>query len=251
MNYIYRITLLCGYLSGKYYLGKHTGFLTDGYAGSGRIVKDYFKKYGRKKNVTYIKEILEFNASIVINSEREREVIGDLWQTDPNCLNCCEGGCTGGLNIVPWNKGAKGCYSEKTIEKMRNAKLGTTPWNKGKHGIYSNETRTKIGDSARGRKDTTDTRRKKSEKLTGRPVSQQTREKISTAKKGRKWTIESRQKIMKPILQFTKDKILVKEWNGAREAGEQLGLSYKQIWKGLNGQRKYVGGFIWKYKEGA
>ena len=106
IHYIYKITLLCGKLSGKYYLGKHTtSNPKDGYTGSGRIVKDYFKKYGRKKNVTYIKEIIEYNTSMEINAEREKVIIGDLWETDPNCLNCCEGGVSGISSHPVWNKG--------------------------------------------------------------------------------------------------------------------------------------------------
>ena len=64
-HYIYKITLLCGSLKNKYYLGKHTtSNWKDGYVGSGKIVQDYFKKYGRKKNITYKKEIIEFNTTI-------------------------------------------------------------------------------------------------------------------------------------------------------------------------------------------
>lgn len=39
--------------------------------------------------------------------------------------------------IIPWNKGKTGVYSEKTLEKMRNAKIGKMPWNKGLKGIQT------------------------------------------------------------------------------------------------------------------
>lgn len=45
--YIYKIHFLCGFPSGRYYIGKHkhTGDLSnDKYAGSGSFCKAYFKK---------------------------------------------------------------------------------------------------------------------------------------------------------------------------------------------------------------
>lgn len=59
--YTYKITLLKGSLNNYYYLGKHsTNNLNDGYAGSGKIIKSYYKKYGKLENITYTKEILSF-----------------------------------------------------------------------------------------------------------------------------------------------------------------------------------------------
>ena len=56
--YTYKIILLKGSLAGKYYYGQHkTNRLNDSYAGSGKIIKAYFKKYGAVVNDTYIKEI--------------------------------------------------------------------------------------------------------------------------------------------------------------------------------------------------
>lgn len=55
--YIYKIHFLCGFPSGRYYIGKHkhTGDLSnDKYTGSGNFCKAYFKKYGKKEGITYI-----------------------------------------------------------------------------------------------------------------------------------------------------------------------------------------------------
>ena len=58
-RYTYKITLLNGSLAGHYYFGQHsTDDLNDGYAGSGRLVTDYYKKYGKIEHQTYIKEII-------------------------------------------------------------------------------------------------------------------------------------------------------------------------------------------------
>ena len=252
VHYIYKITLLCGTLAGKYYLGKHTTKNTkDGYAGSGKVITDYFKKYGKKKNVTYVKEIIEYNDSIETNSIREKIIIGDLWKTDPNCLNCCEGGSTGGLSIVPWNKGKIGCFSDETIKKMSDVKKGKTSPFKGVHGRYTEETLKKIGDSSRGRVTSEETKKKLSAKSKGHTLSFESRKKISIKNKGRKHSNEAKIKMMIPIVQCALDGEYIREWNGATEVENTIGISHKQIWKCLKGYRKQVGGYIWKYKEAA
>ena len=93
--YIYKIHFLCGFPSGRYYIGKHkhTGDLNnDKYTGSGNFCKAYFKKYGKKEGITYIKEILEINPSEEINNQREELIIGDKYKTDPLCMNLVSGG---------------------------------------------------------------------------------------------------------------------------------------------------------------
>ena len=250
IHYIYKITLLCGKLAGKYYIGKHsTSNKRDGYAGSGRIVTDYYKKYGRKKNITYIKEIIEYNQTMAENAEREKIIIGDLWKTDPNCLNCCEGGETGGLTIVPWNKGKKGCFSDETIKKMSEAKKGKPSPFKGVHGRYTEDTLKKISDAGKGRIVSEETRKKHSEKSKGHTLSEEARRKISEANKGRMWSENAKIKKMRPILQYSLDGEYIGEWRGATEVENTIGLSHKQIWKCLKGYTKQFGGYVWKYKE--
>lgn len=51
-----------------------------------------------------------------------------------------------------------------------------------------------------------------------------------------------------PILQFTKDGELVKEWPSAREAERQLGIPHSNIYACLKGHYKSAGGFVWRYK---
>ena len=92
VHYIYKIHFLCGFPTGRYYLGKHTGKINDSYAGSGNFCYAYYKKYGKIPGKTYIKEILEINPSKKINSDREKYTVGDLWKTDPLCMNLCPGG---------------------------------------------------------------------------------------------------------------------------------------------------------------
>lgn len=107
LYYIYKITFLCGSPEGRYYLGKRKysreDVNKDSYTGSGAFPKEYFKCYGKIPNVTFIKEILEYNSDAKINSIRETEIIGDLWKTDPLCMNRIFGGL-GGEEFVEGTK---------------------------------------------------------------------------------------------------------------------------------------------------
>lgn len=38
-------------------------------------------------------------------------------------------GGSGSRGLTPWNKGKENCYKESTLQKMRQAKIGTTPSN--------------------------------------------------------------------------------------------------------------------------
>lgn len=100
-HYIYKIIFLCGYPTGRYYLGKRTyrgkNLQNDPYKGSGNFCRAYFKKYGGIYGETYLKEIIEINPSRTINREREKVIIGDLWYTDPLCMNQRHGGDGGAI----------------------------------------------------------------------------------------------------------------------------------------------------------
>lgn len=82
IHYIYKIMFLKGSLKGCYYIGKRTSVIRkkkmewanfsdpiewakndvmfDNYVGSGRVPRDYFKKYGKELGVTFNKEIIFF-----------------------------------------------------------------------------------------------------------------------------------------------------------------------------------------------
>lgn len=93
--YIYKIHFLCGFPTGRYYIGKHIHYGTldtDKYAGSRNFCKAYYKKYGKILGETYLKEIIEINPSEDINSLREKELIGNLYISDPLCMNMVAGG---------------------------------------------------------------------------------------------------------------------------------------------------------------
>lgn len=120
VHYIYKIHFLCGFPTGRYYLGKHTGYIEDNYAGSGNFCNAYYKKYGGILGKTYIKEILEINPSKKINGNREKEVIGDLWKTDPLCMNQKPGG-EGGCGPGKYASRYGATVTQKTREKISKA----------------------------------------------------------------------------------------------------------------------------------
>ena len=53
----------------------------------------------------------------------------------------------------------------------------------------------------------------------------------------------------KPVLQFTLDNILVKEYPSIRQAERETGFNQAYIVKCCKGNRKQAYGFKWKYKE--
>lgn len=91
--YTYKVTCLQGSFAGKYYFGQHhTDDLDDGYCGSGTLVNNYYKKYGKEENVTYTKEILNFYSNMTELNEAEFKLIGDKYNSDTMCLNLIAGG---------------------------------------------------------------------------------------------------------------------------------------------------------------
>lgn len=111
-HYIYKIYFLKGSPEGRYYYGKRSFYggsiEKDHYTGSGNFCFAYFKKYGIVEGETYRKEIIEENPDMDTNRDREDFWIGDLWKTDPLCMNQGPGG--------------KGCAEHKTLVECQNAK---------------------------------------------------------------------------------------------------------------------------------
>lgn len=157
---IYKITLLKGSLAGHYYYGQHrTKNINDNYAGSGRIISNYYKKYGKIKDETYHKEIISFCESIDELNATEINIINTLYKDDPKCLNLKSGG--GGLGISEETRNKlrlshSGKHqSEETKEKisknngMKNKEVSSrvAEKHKGIHNIISDEQKHKISET--------------------------------------------------------------------------------------------------------
>ena len=86
-HFIYKIT---NNINGKFYIGVHnTSDLGDGYKGSGNVIREAFKKYG-KKNFT--KEIVEFFDTSIEAYNKEREIVCESLINNPMCYNIMIGG---------------------------------------------------------------------------------------------------------------------------------------------------------------
>ena len=57
-----------------------------------------------------------------------------------------------------------------------------------------------------------------------------------------------RKALSKPIIQYTKDGVLVREYLSIAEADHISGVKKSNIHQVLSGKNKLAGGFIWKYK---
>ena len=52
-----------------------------------------------------------------------------------------------------------------------------------------------------------------------------------------------------PIIQFSLDGTLIREWPSLSEAGRQLGIHQQNIGQCCKGRLKHAGGFVWRYKD--
>jgi hypothetical protein len=124
---------------------------------------------------------------------------------------------------------------------------------------------TKVAIKNTGSKRTEETRIQMSASAKGKIRTEQHCANLSIAKrgkpssfKGKTFNSESINKIkqnrkgkgVKPIIQYTLDGILIKEWSSIKEAAESLGLHIGTIGGCIRRSKHYKtsGGFIWRYK---
>lgn len=85
----------------------------------------------------------------------------------------------------------------------------------------------------------------------GVPLSEATKKAMSEARKGHSVSEATKKAIgkarSKKILQFTKYGEFIKEWQSAREAHRELGISQGNICACCNGKRKSASDYIWRY----
>ena len=113
MRYYYTYQVL--FNNGDYYLGKHsTKDIDDGYTGSGKKLQE------RTDPFTF--NIVEYYNSEDDLNVAEEELIGDLWYTDPKCLNLTGGG-HGGWGGCNATVDKSYMLTEEYREKMRQSAL--------------------------------------------------------------------------------------------------------------------------------
>jgi hypothetical protein len=128
----------------------------------------------------------------------------------------------------------------------------------------SSETKSKMSKSHIGKKVSKETKLKISKSTKGKKLSESHKIKIKNSSIGRKCPhniITNKNKIgskhseetklkisnmvKKPVLQFTKNGVFIKEWPGGNSVKKELQISISMC---VNGKRKTAGGFIWRFK---
>lgn len=139
--YIYKITCTAGSFKNHYYIGQHkTANLDDGYKGSGVKIQSYYKKYPND----YKKEILCWCDSEEDMNVKEDFYVGDLYATDPMCLNLK----AGGGNRPGYSDETRKKISENSASRRPEVRKKISEGNKGKY--VSKETRKKLSDATKG-----------------------------------------------------------------------------------------------------
>lgn len=152
------------------------------------------------------------NITYILNQLEEDFV--NLYDSVENGYNCRYGG------------GSKGKHSEESKEKMRIAATGKKA---------SEETKEKM------------------RKYSYSETNLNKLKIMSELNKGRTHSDKSKLKMreksrMKPVLQYSKEGVFIKEWECAKDVDTQLGIAKSSIAKCAKNNAKSAGGFIWKYK---
>jgi group I intron endonuclease len=120
-------------INGKYYIGKHeTETLSDGYLGSGLLLKKAIKKYGHEN---FSREILYVFDNKNEMEAKEREIITESMISDSSCYNIAIGGQGGNLGPMvnkkigkTMSKLLKGkSKTNKHIQAIKDSKIGYKP----------------------------------------------------------------------------------------------------------------------------
>lgn len=237
IHYIYKIHFLCGFPSGRYYIGKRTyhgrDLSRDKYTGSGNFCAAYFKKYGTVEGETYIKEILEINPSGEINKDREDFWIGDLWKTDPLCMNQtgARHGCVGDHRKRP-----------NSTKRVKINQYDLT-------GKYI-KTWDCVGDILEGMGYTEHARSRLWEAYTKK-------NKTAFGYLWRRYNGSTEDidpgKIAdvkgKPVKQYTLDGKFIQSFPSAESAAKSIGKPSANIKKVVKGKAQYAYGYVWRYEK--
>ncbi len=114
IHYIYKTT--CN-VTGRWYIGMHSTInLSDGYMGSGKILRYSIRKYGVENHTKEIVEFCETREELVL---REIEIVNKELISDGLCMNLKEGGFGGFSSEEHMKKCSKAGNDTKRI-KLKN-----------------------------------------------------------------------------------------------------------------------------------
>ena len=256
-HYIYKITLLLGKLAGYYYYGKRTihkdlGPITPeedvNYTGSGKIIKNYFKKYKdiKQEGVTHIKEIIETNPDKYTNAEREKVYV-DTHLDDPMCINIAKGGFGGGSPGHEVSQETRKKISERLVGNPKLRHIGVDHPMYGKH--HSEETRKKLSESHKGKTHTLSAkdRKKISERMKGIVIPPETRKKISDTLKGNICWNKMEGAQSRYIKQTDMEGNVIKIWDLETECFTTYGYRLSHVKSCCDGERKTHKKCFWEW----
>lgn len=281
-DYVYFVYLTINKVNGKMYIGQHKcryeEQFTDGYLGSGSIIKQAVNKYG-KDNFERI--ILEYAESPEELNELESKYVTEEIMQSPDFYNLK----TGGDAHVVMSEEAKEKMSEaqtrlwknpehrkKMSERHRDCSGENNPmygvrlcgerhYLFGKH--LPNEIKQKISDTLKGKF------AGERHPMWGKKHSNESIEKMREShkgkqawNKGRKWSEESKKKMSeshigklagssnpraRKVVQYTKDGVLVRCYDCIKDAINETGImGICGVCRGVHSQ---AGGYVWRYAE--
>ena len=193
LHYLYKTK---NKVNGKYYIGRHSTTKIDNYFGSGTVLKRAIEKYGLEN---FQVEILEYFDSYESLIEAEKKMIDSIL-FDPMSYNVSVGG-EGGSHKSQWTNERRNKHGQIMLEVYKNnesrekisesisklhEKTGKLYWSE--EGIESKKQKMKGNKNKLGKKESEETRIKKSIAHKGKPVapfSELHKEKISSNRKGK------------------------------------------------------------------
>ena len=188
VHYVYKLTFTVD--ERFYYYGKHsTKNLKDNYGGRGALVIKYRKKWGN----CFKKEIVSYWPSKDEALREEHRIIGNLWTSDPFCLNLCPGGENNGTID---NTGLTWIHlgdQQKLIKPEFLQLYEEQGWKKG----TPDSVKLKSSISQRGRKFSLEHREALRQAKLGTTISSSVRKKMSLAHMGKKKSEEVRENMRK------------------------------------------------------
>ena len=199
-------------------------------------------------------EIIENNLTKEEADNLEKILVEKFNSIDPEYgYNCREGGNGGGefseatrKKLSESHKGQ--IVSEETRRKISKAQKGK------KHKPMSEGTKRKLSEANKGHIVTEEVRKRISESIRGenhyrygKHCSEETKKKISEKNKG--LFAGSNHPMAKSVVQYDQLGNIIRIWDFAKKAEEELGIHRSNICKCCKGDRNIAGGFIWKYYE--
>lgn len=206
---IYQTTNL---INGKIYIGQHkTKNLQDGYLGSGKLISESIKKYGKEQ---FKKEILFCFDNFEDMNSKEIEIVDKEFINEDFNYNLATGGNDkkelSGKTLKKMSQNNSGKnnpfygrkHSDESKEKSRKKQIGKLSYNYGR--IVKKETRNKIGERHKGKKLSKEHKLalskamigennpnsgipKEETSMFGKKHSEESKRKISESKKGKMW----------------------------------------------------------------